>query len=1215
MKNIIFIIVLFSVSLAMSQETSLDITPPSPAAYALTRFEAQQPSLYTGTANISIPLYTIDFDGWKLPLSLSYHASGIQTNQEATEVGLGWSLNSTAVITRRVQQNNDFQNTLTSKGYVYEVGKIPIDYIDDFEDWNNLTEAERINIQFQLKQGLHDSEPDIFDYNFFGFSGSFVLTNKDPNNGVIEIIQLKKDGVKIEFNESSKEFTITTPTGFVGDFTVKERSTNMGGSGPLGTAENGNYGGLIDILGIQNRGNFRVITGWYVSKITSPKGKEITFEYNDDINGDSSHVSMNSTSYGQRYDFCEDPVNSSTTTAYESYGRQIHEHVYQESISISGELNISFTMEDREDLQKNDLYVNDYPVSPQKPKRYTNIQIIGLNSMSTFSKSITFNQSYFNLEYLYDNTTENEKYQYLRGRLDNVVIDDQTHSFSYNSGQNGLPNKSTKGVDLFGYYNGKDTNTWVYGVSTAPSVVNFPVECSIFINQLGLKYYYQSGLIQSDHNYAVAGALNIINYPTGGSSTYIYESHDYYVPGGNGATSNFTAEAIDQNGNAGDVIAGGIRIKEIETKNSNGEITSKKTYQYQNSLGNSSGTRLSPLAFYQDNRFHEDINNETCSYFFIQDGANLLGQNTAEGKKIGYSRITENVIGFNETYKKDYFFENHANEYGTTFSTLTRRSNINGKLNSTLDLNSNLSVVQEQDFQLLDSVIDYIKAFRYSGFGNGHSGYDQGVFLPMIYQFPFGSVEVEHVKTTSYFDSGDIETNVDYEYDSIMQINAEELTNSKGQKNRTVIKRLKDYPSSCIYASDGITCLYTAMKDKNMVNPVLEKINYVDNIVVSAIGYKYDLEHGNLVLRELYKHDASKGTFTGSTNGFQFTGSYELEVTYDDYDTEGNILQYTQINGPITSFIWGYDNEYPIVKGENITFLNLLLAHDNSSGLDYEDLIRSSSMTSDALISTYEYNPLVGVTKITDPSGQSVNYQYDNLRRLNSATDINSNLVQIYEYNYGSPINNGGLVVNSSLDIGVVTPGTSNTKYITIQNSGNYDITINDLSLTTYFSSVWDNNAFIIKAGEAFQLPITFNSPSTAVNQVNGTLTLHSLDNSSGDITVNLSAIGEYETRILTIPQSCYLITYSYQTISNVRINNDGNAPLTISSVTSDDPLIEPLNTNGLVIQPNSYVEFSVQLIGSLTSGNNWDGVATLTIYTDADQFSTGYIDIKTNCN
>ncbi len=212
-------------------DTSIpDIVPPSPMAYEMTRFEAQQPSMYTGTANVTIPLYGIDFDGWQIPLTLSYYASGIKPNQEASEVGLGWSLNATAVISRTVSSGDDLLQTSINEGFVYD----NVDYVDFFDgsttNWDNLSATEKASFHHIFEYGNNDTEPDIFNYNFFGFNGSFSLSKKSTTGDIVKVIKMNKDGVVVEFNEGAKNFTLTTPTGFVGQFTVTEKSTNLSGA-------------------------------------------------------------------------------------------------------------------------------------------------------------------------------------------------------------------------------------------------------------------------------------------------------------------------------------------------------------------------------------------------------------------------------------------------------------------------------------------------------------------------------------------------------------------------------------------------------------------------------------------------------------------------------------------------------------------------------------------------------------------------------------------------------------------------------------------------------------------------------------------------------------------------------------------------------------------------------------------------------------------------
>ena len=109
---------------------TLKIVPPVPNAMKMTEYNTQRPNMYTGTASVTIPLYAIDFDGWQLPLSISYNATGIRTGEEASEVGLGWALNSTGVISRTVRGGDDFfKGTLNGngvgRGYAYNRVPIP----------------------------------------------------------------------------------------------------------------------------------------------------------------------------------------------------------------------------------------------------------------------------------------------------------------------------------------------------------------------------------------------------------------------------------------------------------------------------------------------------------------------------------------------------------------------------------------------------------------------------------------------------------------------------------------------------------------------------------------------------------------------------------------------------------------------------------------------------------------------------------------------------------------------------------------------------------------------------------------------------------------------------------------------------------------------------------------------------------------------------------
>ena len=54
----------------------------------------------------------------------------------------------------------------------------------------------------------------------------------------------------------------------------------------------------------------------------------------------------------------------------------------------------------------------------------------------------------------------------------------------------------------------------------------------------------------------------------------------------------------------------------------------------------------------------------------------------------------------------------------------------------------------------------------------------------------------------------------------------------------------------------------------------------------------------------------------------------------------------------------------------------------------------------EAMITTYVYKPLVGVTQITGPYGISENYKYDETNRLEEIKNDKGEVLKTFEYNY-----------------------------------------------------------------------------------------------------------------------------------------------------------------------------------------------------------------------
>lgn len=151
----------------------------------------------TGVPGISIPLYTVKGKKLELPISLSYHASGIKVNDVASEVGLGWVLNCGGMVSRTIfgerDESNNSIHTYTTAQQMYDTINYALTQYDpSCQCYHSLWDFNEF-----LKENFYKQDPqsDRFFYCLpNGTSGVFRYDLLNPDT----IIKLPSRPLKIE---------------------------------------------------------------------------------------------------------------------------------------------------------------------------------------------------------------------------------------------------------------------------------------------------------------------------------------------------------------------------------------------------------------------------------------------------------------------------------------------------------------------------------------------------------------------------------------------------------------------------------------------------------------------------------------------------------------------------------------------------------------------------------------------------------------------------------------------------------------------------------------------------------------------------------------------------------------------------------------------------------------------------------------------------------
>lgn len=904
---------LLSASTAMAQSPgSISIkppvvTPPSPTAQAFMRYGEIPVDYSTGVPNISIPLYTLRNKSMTVPISLSYHASGIKVNDVASEVGLGWVLNAGGIVARTVNGQPDERKAVGGVRTFANATQV-----------TNRVETAAFNWDFScacypdimsmedVLSNFFDNEDYMSDRYFYtlpnGTSGVFTYDYSSMADDETSLITLPYRPLRIE-----KFLSVPSNTSSRNIDSLRITDDN----------------GIKYSYGYYQTGY--IISEWVLKRMASADGKDvIKFKYILQNTGYSSQT-RSQTYYGPGKFIESGPCTNSgqDITSYVAQSFSLPSSFYTPMLDeiISSEAIVKFT------------YATGARSDFSNLKRLTGITVAPVRAPADVLKSIQLTQSYFG-------STADSR----RLKLDNVTVtgpgvaQHQQHSFAYESQT--LPPYPTKmtnptySEDFWGYYNGANSN--------------YPIPVEFILNSSDKQLF--GGNRHADGSlsnyYAKACMLKEISYPTGGRTVFEFDRA--------------FGDIIQYGGIQGGEHIGGFRVSSITNYNSSTEVANVKTYDY----GSLEAKTIRKEDFCYDQRLNERTFNDyshymggpppdACWTMFTREmvfSSPLLPLEVAPGMPTMYRSVTEyngtrtqnagkTVYEYERPYSpSDYYSQlDHPAAYempwyyhpyhydrgnyspelmakteyafdGTTYRPVSNVTNTYSH-DYTREFKTGIKVSRPERYQF---PVFFVQSFSYSG--SPHSIiYD----MRMEYTQSVAAIDTKAFQGTSLltktesstFDPTDptkyVRTTTEYAYnEQTLAVREQSTRTSTGEVFKTTYKYPHDFSSQSPYNH--------MVNTKHIWSPVIESNTYKTSTTTAPLEstkMRYDFWNGST--DQVYPAEVSTKAHNASV--------YESRIQYLAYDEKGNALSVSKAGDVPTSYIWGYDGQRPIAEARNAT--------------------------------------------------------------------------------------------------------------------------------------------------------------------------------------------------------------------------------------------------------------------------------------------------------
>lgn len=500
--------------------------------------------------------------------------------------------------------------------------------------------------------------------------------------------------------------------------------------------------------------------------------------------------------------------------------------------------------------------------------------------------------------------------------------------------------------------------------------------------------------------------LTKMTYPTGGYTLFKYEPHTYSKRVDTEVTSfSFSTGLVNVSG-----TATGFRIKSLENHYliAGADAYSRETKTYTYTIP---GTLDDSGILLKYRPYFRRANGDTL---YIWNNVWLQNYNIEE-PRIGYSYVKETL---DDKSCIQYHFSDYqtcpdkgdvAYNWGASTGTPTPMELVSGNATMAASRYSQRGYLLWKRIYDSDSAEQQYTEYTYRGlFPTLMPAPDPGqqVAPPeycvslrpvsggaMAMRIYMETYPVAIEKTTNYFkNAASMILKKEYSYNSYDRL----MQQQESTSTQDTLKTTFSYPTDLLNASDPSN-LYRSLVNRNIVDRVIEEKHFLGNKIL----------RGKLTKPKVLPNGGVVDAIISVQKGIH---PYEELESYGAYDDYGNPVYVIGRNHLQKVLVWGYQGRYLIAEIEGVSYneVSAVLGRipESFSSQAAPNMTALNGLRTSlpkALVTTYTYEPLVGVTSHTAPNGEKTTYEYNDKKQLSTVRNYEGKVVETYIQHYQNP--------------------------------------------------------------------------------------------------------------------------------------------------------------------------------------------------------------------